>query len=246
MPLLFQCPECAQKVRWPEEQLDRPIRCPACNRTFTAARQNAIGKVSPQPGDANAKAEPWLRKLGKRIGSDPALMHEGAIAGALGGMVTGIVTSIIVTARAETASEGVGTAVGSVLAGIFFGSIVGFGVGILVGAQVGVGAKIINWFLRLTSRRAAILGGALAGAAVAAIVGDTRLALIGTAIGFSAGALWSVLSRWAESTMAESGSYKPAGRTVPSNAVADTTNRRWEILDSPEDQASYRALRKAR
>ena len=81
MPLLYQCPKCAQKIRWPEEQTNRSIRCPACNETFTASRHLALGQVAASTPPKTVRKDGWFGKLGRKIGGDPALVHEGAIGG---------------------------------------------------------------------------------------------------------------------------------------------------------------------
>jgi hypothetical protein len=205
------------------------------------SRREAIAEAAP-PGSAGKPArESAFKRLRTKLGIDPAKLHEGAIGGAFGGMLVGLATPIIIAFIKEAGpDESLPTAVGGVLAGIFFGCIIGFGSGILIGAVVGAAAKVFGWLFELTSRRAAILGGTITGASIAAIMGNAPLALIGAGLGCIGGMLWSIISVWAESSMTHSVVFTPKA------AVDSTAQQRWELLDSPHDQGSYQALRKAR
>jgi hypothetical protein len=242
MPLLFQCPKCAQRIRWPEEQANRPIRCPACNETFTGSRHMALGSVSAPPPEKSVRREGFFQKLGRKMGGDPALVHEGLIGGALGGIVAGISSGIIAgISRDGVLDEDAGAAVAAVLAGLFFGSIVGFGLGNLTGAFVGVAARISSRRFKLKPRWAAVLGGTTAGAVVAAVIGNSPLiALVGAILGCCGGVLWSLVSAWAESSMST------CTRPAPTMDADTTFRQRYEILESVQDQSSYRSLRKGR
>jgi hypothetical protein len=226
----------------PEEQANRPIRCPACNETFTGSRHMALASVSTAP-EKNARKEGLFQKLGRKMGGDPALVHEGLIGGALGGIVAGITSGIIagISPRDGVLDEGAGAGVAAVLAGLFFGSIVGFGLGILTGAFVGVGARLSSRRFKLKPRWAAVLGGTTAGAVVGAVIGNTPLlALLGAGLGCCGGLFWSLVSAWAESSMSTS------TRAAPTVDADSTFRQRYEILESVQDQSSYRSLRKGR
>jgi hypothetical protein len=176
------------------------------------------------------------------MGGDPALVHEGLIGGALGGIVAGITSGIIAgISREGVLEEGAGAAVSAVLAGLFFGSIVGFGLGILTGAFVGVAARISSRRLKLKPGWAAVLGGTIAGAVVGAVLGNSALlALVGALLGCSGGSLWALVSAWVESSMTTS------IRAAPTMDTDSTFRQRYEILESGQDQASYRSLRRGR
>jgi hypothetical protein len=42
MTILVNCPSCRQTVQVPDNLIDQFVRCPACEATFTAARQMAL------------------------------------------------------------------------------------------------------------------------------------------------------------------------------------------------------------
>ena len=240
MPLLYQCPKCAQKIRWPDEQTNRPIRCPACNETFVASRHLALGQVAASTPPKTVRKDGWFNKLGRKMGGDPALVHEGAIGGALGGILAGIIAGIIAGTAKEGLDQGVQTTVGAVLAGLFFGCIVGFGLGILIGALVGVGARIASRLVAMKARRGSIFGGLVGGAIVGGFIGNSPLlALVGAAVGCFGGVLWSLVSGWAESSMT------PNSRAAPATDNDGTFRQRWEILESDEHTSPYRSLRRS-
>jgi MFS family permease len=201
----------------------------------------ALASVSAAP-EKRARKEGLFQKLGRKMGGDPALVHEGLIGGALGGIVAGIISGIIAGITKDgVLDEGAGAAVAAVLAGLFFGSIVGFGLGILTGAFVGVSARISSRRFKLKPRWAAVLGGTTAGAIVGAIIGNSPLlALVGAVLGCCGGLLWSLVSAWVESSMTES------TRPAPTMDADSTFRQRHEILESGQDHSSYRSLRKGR
>jgi MFS family permease len=240
MPLLYQCPKCAQKIRWPEEQTNRSIRCPACNETFTASRHLALGQVAASTPPKTVRKDGWFGKLGRKIGGDPALVHEGAIGGALGGILAGVISGIIAGTTREGLDPGVETTVGALLAGLFFGCIVGFGLGILIGALVGVGARIASRVVAMKARRGSIFGGLVSGAVVGGFIASSPLlAFVGAVIGCVSGVLWSLVSGWAESSMTSS------SRPAPATDNDGTFRQRWEILESDADTSPYRSLRRS-
>ena len=53
MPLMIQCSSCGQKLRVPDDQIGRKVRCPACKVVFTAAADAApeaqLETVKPEP-----------------------------------------------------------------------------------------------------------------------------------------------------------------------------------------------------
>jgi hypothetical protein len=200
----------------------------------------ALGSVSASAPDKSVRKEGFFNKLGRKMGGDPALVHEGLIGGALGGIVAGIISGIIAgISREGVLEEGAGAAVSAVLAGLFFGSIVGFGLGILTGAFVGVAARISSRRFKLKPRWAAVLGATAAGALVGAVLGNSPvLALVGTGLGCCGGFLWTLVSAWAESSMTAS------ARSAPAMDTDSTFRQRYEILESGQDHSSYRSLRK--
>jgi hypothetical protein len=50
MPILIYCPQCAAKIRAPEQAIGRQIRCPKCEAEFTATSDETVPPpVPPEP-----------------------------------------------------------------------------------------------------------------------------------------------------------------------------------------------------
>ena len=218
---LFQCPSCGQRIRWPEDQLDRTVRCPACNHTFTASLSNAIAQISPKACETERRD--FVFKLSRMAGVNVGVLLDGAIGAALGGMFTGILIGGITGAFADLANDGM--RIGAIIGGIFSGVIAGIVAGMVVGLLVGCSANIITRDFALSSRRVPHLAGLITGAAVAILIGSIWWIPVGAGLGAGGTILWGALSTWAEATMNSS----TCGRHEPS---PDSTQLpHWEITE---------------
>ena len=218
---LFQCPSCGQRIRWPEDQLDRTVRCPACNHTFTASLSNAIAQISPKACETERRD--FVFKLSWMAGVNVGVLLDGAIGAALGGMFTGILIGGITGAFADLANDGM--RIGAIITGILNGLISGILTGIVVGFLVGCSANIITHDFGLPSRRVPLLAGLITGAAVAVLIGSIWWTPVGAGLGACGTMLWGAITTWADAMM-NSSTY---GRHA---ASPDSTQLpRWEITE---------------
>jgi predicted Zn finger-like uncharacterized protein len=218
---LFQCPSCGQRIRWPDDQLHRTVRCPACNYTFTASPSEAIARMSPR--ERETERRDIVFKLGRKVGVEAGILLDGAIGAALGGMFTGILIGGITGAFADVSNDGM--RIGGVIAGIFNGLIAGILVGIVVGLLVGCSANIITHDFALPLRRVPLLAGLITGAAVAVLLGSIWWTLVGAGLGACGTMLWGALITWAEATMNSSAYRRHAA------APHSTELPPWEITE---------------
>lgn len=49
MPTLTSCPTCARQLRVPDYLLGKPVKCPACQTTFTATADTSVAPPLPEP-----------------------------------------------------------------------------------------------------------------------------------------------------------------------------------------------------
>lgn len=198
---IFRCPGCGSRVRVPDEQVGKKVRCMVCNRTFLAMPGAAIGQEqsASERQAARRRASLWVR-LTQKTG-DTAVMLDGAIGGAIGGILVGLLVGSIAAANKPVEETDIGGVFGGVLTGLFCGFIFGFLAGTVIGVLLGLFSKVIGYLFEFRSSRAAVASGALAGAAVAVGFGDYRWALVGAVIGGVGAILWSLANGWAESYM---------------------------------------------
>jgi hypothetical protein len=160
-----------------------------------AVREQQFGKSESKKKDAPILLR-WSHKTG-----DAAVMLDGAIGGAIGGIIVGLLVGSIAGANKPDVATDLAAAIGGVFTGLFYGFIIGFGVGVFIGLALGLFGKAINYLFEFKSKRACVASGTLTGAAVAALLGDYRWALIGAVLGGVGAILWSLVNGWAESYM---------------------------------------------
>jgi hypothetical protein len=181
-----------------------------CNGTFVAARERALrAREAPTKKEkaGNEKKAPLLLKWSHRT-ADAAVMLDGALGGTIGGILVGLLVGSIAGANKSATAQDPGAAVGGFLTGLFYGFMIGFGMGTFIGLSLGLFSKLINYLFEFKSKRACVASGTLTGAAVAALLGDQRWALIGAVVGGVGAILWSLINGWAESYMPPAPSKK--------------------------------------
>jgi predicted Zn finger-like uncharacterized protein len=237
---LFQCPSCGQRIRWPDDQLHRTVRCPACNYTFTASPSEAIARMSPRERETERRN--IVFKLGRKVGVEAGILLDGAIGAALGGMFTGILIGGIAGAFADVSNDGM--RIGAIIAGIFNGLIAGILVGIVVGFLVGCSANIITHEFALPSRRVPLLAGLITGAAVAVLVGSIWWTLVGAGLGACGTILWGALITWGEARMNSSAygghAASPESTELPPWEITEPMLHDLDALRGPHAPAGHR------
>ena len=221
MAHLFQCPSCGQRIRWPDDQLHRTVRCPACNHTFTASPSDAIARISPRARQTERRD--IVLKLSRMVGVDVGVLLDGAIGAGLGGMLAGILIGGITGTFADLSNDDMRS--GAIIAGIFSGLTAGIVAGIVVGFLVGCSANIIIHDFGLPSRRVPLLAGLITGAAVAVLIGSIWWTPVGAGLGACGTMLWGAITTWAEAMM-NSSAYRRHAASPDSTQLP-----RWEITE---------------
>ena len=222
MAHLFRCPSCGHKICWPDDLSPRAVRCTACNHTFTASHEDAIGRVAERA--RKTERQNFVFKLSRMVGVDITLLLDGAIGAALGGILAGIlIGGIAGMFRDDLSIEGMG--IGAVVTGIFSGLVFGILAGIIVGLLVGCSANIITHLVGVPMGSVPLVAGLIAGAAVAVLVGSIWWSLVGAGLGACGTWIWRALSSWAESAM---NSFAYGQHDLSSDG---SEMQRWEITE---------------
>jgi MFS family permease len=160
----------------------------ACKDVFTVSANGAARKTPRPTEDGDIAPKPALLK---KVLRDPTAALEGAIPGAVSGVLSGVAGAIL-------AGIFSGQATGEVVARALLGFIIGFAVGTFLGAILATAVKRLQPDFRIQPGVAALLGGAMIGAAVVTIVEDFRWIPLGVGIGAAAADLWLRLCKRVE------------------------------------------------
>src|SRR6516164_5302490 len=80
------CPSCGSRADIAEEQVGKPVRCPACGTSFSTLQ---VRSSRPRQSESSEPAAAWWEEHAERLGMDRALVLDSTIGGALGGIVVG-------------------------------------------------------------------------------------------------------------------------------------------------------------
>jgi hypothetical protein len=182
MSRFLRCPFCGYKTDVHNKHLGEELKCMACNETLDSFKRKASGKSKSQ---VETKQEPSPKVVKGPLG-DPSLAVEGALPGALGGILAGVVGTLVAGAFSEMY-------LGEIVALLFLGFALGLVLGALLGTVFRLIARRLNADFRLKPGVAVLIGGALIGSAVSAILVRYQWIPVGTGAGGMGAFLWVLL-----------------------------------------------------
>lgn len=186
----WTCPACGHKHSVPPRRHGKNVVCASCDEMFPAPKERITRKQVEERKATVANEKRQTRSgspIARLLLDDPRKALESGVAGAIGGILAGVVIGFINGFVAKDATMRVTG-----------GCVFGLGIGLVIGALWGPYGMLARIGIRLPPVIATAFAGALAGLAIAALVGmgvlgSTAWLPIGAAVGAAGAGLWALL-----------------------------------------------------
>jgi hypothetical protein len=166
------------------------LKCLACDENLDSSAKRTPMR-SKSPVKTEKKPSPKVVK-GPLV--DPNLAVEGALPGALAGILAGVLGTLVAGVFSEMY-------VGEIVALVFLGFALGLALGAFMGTLFRLLARRLKADFRLKPGFSVLLGGALIGSAVSAILVRHQWIPLGAGVGGMGAFLWVFLSSKIEPTL---------------------------------------------
>jgi hypothetical protein len=184
MAHLFKCPACGHRHQVSDDWLGKVLVCTRCSEIIRLpSSQDLADSSSPSAKKADGGA---LARLLTKAPGEPSAALEGAIRGAVSGLLAGTLVPLLEDLLLQKA-------IGDIFSEVLYGCVVGFGLGTLLGAILAVTGRRIRPDFPSKSGPALLVGGAVIGSLVAAILQYFLWIPVGAAIGAVGARLWPLV-----------------------------------------------------